>query len=346
MNPLDPQIEEAWYIACQSSELGKQPLKRRILGKSLVLFRDSQGNAGALVDRCIHRGIPLSKGCVKGNHIQCAYHGWEYDAAGHCKRVPALLTDPDVSARKIPAHALIEQQGFVWVYGVADQVPESKPWHFQYIDDPSYLTVVYEVRAPASVHAIAENALDVPHTAFLHAGLFRNDAKRSRISCEVKRYVDRVQCQYIGEDRPEGLVGRILSPSGGEVTHFDRFYLPSIVEVEYSIGPENHIIINGACTPVGENDTRMFSVTALRTRLPGWLIRPFVMPLALRIFEQDRIILGLQTDTTADFGEPTYVSTDVDLVGPHILKLMNRAAKGQLVDANAEPWSTTIEMEV
>ena len=276
MNPLDPQIEEAWYIACQSSELGKQPLKRRILGKSLVLFRDSQGNAGALVDRCIHRGIPLSKGCVKGNHIQCAYHGWEYDAAGHCKRVPALLTDPDVSARKIPAHALIEQQGFVWVYGVADQVPESKPWHFQYIDDPSYLTVVYEVRAPASVHAIAENALDVPHTAFLHAGLFRNDAKRSRISCEVKRYVDRVQCQYIGEDRPEG-----------------------------------------------ENDTRMFSVTALRTRLPGWLIRPFVMPLALRIFEQDRIILGLQTDTTADFGEPTYVSTDVDLVGPHILKLMN-----------------------
>ncbi len=346
MNPLDPQIEAAWYIACQSHELGSEPLKRRVLGKSLVMFRDSQGRAAAIQDRCPHRGVRLSEGCVKGDRIQCPYHGWEFDSAGRCKRVPSLLTEPDVKGRAIPSHPVVEQQGFIWVYGVAGEAPESKPWHFKYIGDPNYLTVVYEVRAPAGVHAIAENALDVPHTAFLHAGLFRNDANRSTIQCEVKRYADWVQCQYIGEDRPEGLVGRILSPSGGEVTHFDRFYLPSIVEVEYSIGTENHIIVNGACTPVDDNDTRMYSVTALRTRLPGWLIRPFVQPIALRIFEQDRIILGDQTDTTAAFGETTYVSTDVDLVGPHILKLMNRAAKGQIGPTDAEPWCTTIEMEV
>ena len=35
---------------------------------------------------------------------------------------------------------------------------------------------------------------------------------------------------------PEGLVARILSPSGGVVTHFDRFILPCITEVEYAIG--------------------------------------------------------------------------------------------------------------
>ena len=44
----------------------------------------------------------------------------------------------------------------------------------------------------------------------------------------------------MGEPRPPGIVGRILSPSGGLVTHFDRFILPSIAQVEYRIGTENH----------------------------------------------------------------------------------------------------------
>jgi len=312
----------------------------------LVLFRDGSGVAAALVDRCPHRGVPLSAGCVRRDHVQCAYHGWEYDSQGRCQRVPSLVGQPDSRGRRVPAHPVVEQQGFVWVYGVAGDRPESAPWRFKYMDDPAYLAVVYEVRAPASVHAVAENALDVPHTAFLHAGLFRKDANRNRIKCEVTRHGDRVECQYIGEPRPEGLVGRVLSPSGGMVTHFDRFYLPSIIEVEYSIGAENHIVINGACTPVGPDDTRMYSVTALRTRLPGWLVRPFVQPVALRIFRQDQVILGLQTQSTRTFGEPSYVSTDVDLVGPHILKLMGRAARGELADERAEPWQTTVEMDV
>ena len=36
---------------------------------------------------------------------------------------------------------------------------------------------------------------------------------------------DRVEAEYLGEPRPEGLAARILSPSGGTVVHFDRFFL-------------------------------------------------------------------------------------------------------------------------
>ncbi len=343
---LHPQIRTAWYILCQTHELRSKPIRRMVLGTPLVLFRDGEGTARALMDRCPHRGVPLSAGRVVGGNLECAYHGWQFAGDGRCKRVPALVGEADVNARCVPDYPVVEQQGFVWVYATPGPMPDSEPFRFRHIGDPNYTIVKYEVSAPAGVHAIAENALDVPHTAFLHGGLFRTDADRNRIRAVIKRWQDRVECEYIGEPRPSGLVGRMLSPSGGVVVHFDRFYLPSIVEVEYRLGDENHVLVNGACTPVDDDTTRLISVTAIRTRVPGWLIRPFVQPVALRIFNQDRTILRMQTETTAQFGESVFVSTDVDTVGPHILKLMRRAERGEPVDPSAEPWSREIEMEI
>ena len=343
---LNPQIRTAWYIGCQDWELKRKPLKRKILGTPLVLFRDADGVAHALLDRCPHRGVALSGGKVINGQLQCPYHGWEFAGDGRCKRVPALVGEPDVDNRCATSFPVVEQQGFVWVYPTAGPMPQSEPWRFKYIDDPDYLIVRYEVRADATVHAVAENALDVPHTAFLHGGLFRNDANRNRIKAVIKRWQDRVECEYVGEPRPSGLVGTLLSPSGGVVTHFDRFYLPSVVEVEYRIGDENHVIVNGACTPVDDTDTRLYSVTALRTRLPGFVVRPFVQPVALQIFGQDKGILKEQTELAAQFGDVAYVSTEVDTVGPHILKLMWRAARGEPIDPDVEPWTKTIEMDI
>ena len=345
-NPFHPEIFEAWYIGCLSSELRNKPLERTILDMPLVLFRDAQGKAVCALDRCPHRGVPLSVGAVVKGRLQCAYHGWEFDGEGRCKRVPALVGEPDAPARCLKTFPVVERQGYVWIYATAGEMPDSEPWHFKYADDPRYSVVRYEVRAPATVHAVAENALDVPHTAFLHGGLFRNDANRNRITARIKRFSDKVECEYIGEPRPSGLVGTLLAPGGGVVKHFDRFYLPSVVEVEYALGDHNHVVVNGFCTPVSANDTRLYSLTCFRVRLaPGWLIRPFVQPVALRIFGQDRWMLKLQTDLTEQLGEASYVSTDIDTVGPHILKLMRRAAKGELQDRE-EPWVHEIEMEI
>src|SRR5690606_10040529 len=138
--------------------------------------------------------------------------------------------------------------------------------------------------------AVAENALDVPHTAFLHGGLFRRADVRNRITAEVRRWSDRAECEYIGEPRPTGLVARILSPSGGVVTHFDRFFLPSIVQVEYRIGDENHFVITAAATPSDDYDTRLYAVAAIRSRIPAFAIKA-LKPLGLRIFSQDAEIL-------------------------------------------------------
>ena len=44
-------ISDAWYVACESHELGKKPLARTVLGTPLALFRDASGAPGALLDR-------------------------------------------------------------------------------------------------------------------------------------------------------------------------------------------------------------------------------------------------------------------------------------------------------
>jgi len=237
-----------------------------------------------------------------------------------------------------------EQQGFVWVWAEANTQPDVDPPTFPYADRPGYLTVRHQLRAEASLHAVAENALDVPHTAFLHGGLFRNDkAQRTRITCVVERTDAGVVCEYKDEPRPEGLVARILSPSGGVVTHFDRFYMPCVVEVEYALGEENHIVNAAALTPVEDHETVLYALVSIRSRIPGWIIRPLVQPLALKIFDQDAKVLAKQTATMKQFGAVQYVSSEVDLLGPHILRLLQRAAARA---KPGEPYTTEIEMEV
>jgi phenylpropionate dioxygenase-like ring-hydroxylating dioxygenase large terminal subunit len=59
----------------------------------LVLFR-SQGRAAALLDRCPHRNVPLSLGRVLADgRLECAYHGWQFDYEGVCRKIPGLANE-------------------------------------------------------------------------------------------------------------------------------------------------------------------------------------------------------------------------------------------------------------
>ena len=187
-----PRVTKAWYILCASGELKRTPLRKFLWDVPIVLFRTASGTAAALLDGCPHRNVPLSQGRVLGDHLQCPYHGWEFSADGVCQHVPGLVSDAPSSTRNARAYAVREQQGFVWVYGEPGVEPEQGPFTFQKADQPGYLTVRHEVSAECSIHAIAENALDVPHTAFLHGGLFRSAKVRNRIQAVVERFHDRV----------------------------------------------------------------------------------------------------------------------------------------------------------
>lgn len=332
------RLPDHWFIACTSDELGRTPIARTVLGVPLALFRDTGGRPAALLDRCPHRNVPLSIGRVAGGLIECRYHGWKFDGGGACREIPGLCGDASGKARRAPAYPTVEQQGYVWVYSTPDVEPVRQPYRFPHLDDAGYTVVRRSLEYESTLHSALENALDVPHTRFLHEGLFRqNDAAKStEIEVVVRRSAEGVEAEYIGEPRPPGIAARILSPSGGVVTHFDRFLLPSIAQVEYRIGTENHILISTAMTPIEDTRTAIHAVVALKMRLPGKLIRPVLEPIAMRIFQQDAEILAEQTKTVKRFGGEQYASTEIDILGNHIWRLLKQTERGDAPVAPSE----------
>ena len=348
------RVRNHWYVAVASDRLKTKPLSRTILDTPLVLFRDDQGTATALLDRCAHRNVPLSLGSVRGGRLVCGYHGWAYDGDGMCRDVPALCGEPTGRARRVQRYPTQERDGFVWVFmapelltargraeqtapaGRAEQpvrevgasVPPVEPFSFPHLDDPAYTTVRYTVDVPATLHATLENILDVPHTAFLHRGLFRADTRRNSLTAVIRRTADRAEARFIGEPRPAGLVGRLMSPGGGEVEHVDRFILPSIAQVEYRLGPRNHVVVTSALTPITDFETRLYAVATFRTLLWDRAMKALLTPIGMAILEQDRRMLRKQTESVRRFGGEQYASTDVDLLGPHIWRLLRQAERG------------------
>ncbi|MBK9262842.1 MAG: aromatic ring-hydroxylating dioxygenase subunit alpha [Polyangiaceae bacterium] len=317
-----------WFIVADSRELGEVPIARTLLGVPLVLFRDGDGKPGALLDRCPHRNVPLSIGEVVEGQLQCPYHGWRFDRKGTCKFVPSLVGGSVNKAQHAPGYAAMESDGFVWVYSTPNEEPTTVPYAFPRLGK-GYTAVRRRVEANSTMHAALENALDVPHTQFLHRGLFRSKPRGIEITAHVTRSHDRVVAEYIGEPRPTGIVARILSPSGGVVTHFDRFILPSIAEVEYKIGTENHFYVSAAMTPVSDFLTHIYAVVSFKVRIfPGWLLAPLLMPLGLKVFAQDAELLALQTRNIQRFGGEQYASTEIDVLGRHIWRLMRQAERG------------------
>lgn len=86
----------------------------RLFGKELVIWRDARGVAHVWEDRCPHRGMKLSFGFVRGDHITCLYHGWRYGASGACRFIPAhpdLAVPPSIKVAVYPSQ---ESGGMVW----------------------------------------------------------------------------------------------------------------------------------------------------------------------------------------------------------------------------------------
>lgn len=336
VQPLD-----YWYIACESGAIGRKPLARTVLGVSLVLFRTRTGQVAAFLDRCPHRNVPLSKGRVLfSGHLQCAYHGWQFDREGECRAVPGLCGELRARGRRAVSFPAVELDGFVWVYMRPDTKPVRRPFRFPLLSDRRYTTVRRKFEVDAPMFHTVENALDVAHTAFLHGGLFRTATKRNEIEAVVRVFGDRVEAEYIGEPRPTGIAARILSPGGGTVQHVDRFFLPCVTQVDYRLGTDSHLLVTAAMVPESDFRTRVYASVSVRTRLPGWVLRPVMEPIGSVIFAQDARVLAAQTKTVRAFGGEQFVSTEIDVMGRHILKLLKAAEQGAQGDVTAEPGTT------
>jgi hypothetical protein len=226
------------------------------------------------------------------------------------------------------------------VWGRANAEPRGEPFRIPLVADPAYVKVVRELTFASTLHAALENALDVPHTAFLHRGRFRGGVT-NEIEAVRRRIPGGLEVEYVGERRGPGETRN--RPDGEVIQHWDRFFLPSVAQVEYR-DRKRHFLVSVLHTPVSDFETRAWFVQCLRLGLPAFFVRRVVGRQVDRVLAQDREILARQTEAIRRFGGEQYMSTDLDLMGPEIWRMLKQAERG--LDAEASEVEARVRLRV
>jgi phenylpropionate dioxygenase-like ring-hydroxylating dioxygenase large terminal subunit len=163
-------LRRFWYPVIPADRLTDAPAPFTLLGTKLVLFRDADGKAAALIDRCCHRTARLSQGWLDGGNIVCPYHGWTYAGDGRCVRIPQRPDGDPGKGIAVEAFRCSERHGVVWV---ALEEPLRDIPELPEYDDPAYRRV-FEFYEPwdAPGLRIMENSFDNAHFAFVHKESF------------------------------------------------------------------------------------------------------------------------------------------------------------------------------
>lgn len=331
-----------WYPACESADLTAAPIAVELMEQPIVLFRDRAGVARALVDRCPHRNAPLSLGRVDDRgHLQCGYHGWCFDGAGACTAVPGLDADPGAANRSVAAHAVAESDGFVWIWGEAGSAPSGSPLALPRLQDAESSRrvgrTIFVCDLESTMHAAIENALDVPHTAFLHGGIFRGRSEPREITAVRRELPNGIEVEYLGE--PIGFGPLTLSSRQTDRTfeHFDRFLLPSTAQIEYAVPGWLRIVNTILHLPMGPFRTRAWFVLDFSSPLPPRAAAAIIKARGRAVLRQDADMLAAQTATIRRFGGERYSSTDLDLLGRGIWRLLRQAERAESDEADRAP---------
>jgi phenylpropionate dioxygenase-like ring-hydroxylating dioxygenase large terminal subunit len=162
-----------WWPVALSADLVGQPLGVHLLDQPLVLWRNAQAEAVAMADRCPHRGAQLSLGQVRGDVIQCPYHGWTFESNGACRAYPSQPGFSPGAASAACAYRAQEHEGLVWVQLQAGQAaPADTAAPTFALPDLSGLPQRRLIYGPFDVATSApravENFLDTSHFAFVH----------------------------------------------------------------------------------------------------------------------------------------------------------------------------------
>ena len=84
--PMGQIMRRHWLPACLIEEVEEpdcDPVKVRLCGKDLVVFRDTNGKLGILDELCPHRRASLAFGRNEECGLRCLYHGWKFDVDGN-----------------------------------------------------------------------------------------------------------------------------------------------------------------------------------------------------------------------------------------------------------------------
>ncbi len=205
-------LRNYWQPVALVEELeGARQVKAvKLLGESLVLFKDEKNRYGLLDRHCAHRGADLVYGRLEHGGLRCAFHGWLYDVAGRCLETPA---EPEGSRMcdKIRQRAfpVVERSGILFAYLGAGEPPAFP--HFDCFVAPDEYTFAFKGYWDCNWLQALEVGIDPAHASYLHRFFEDEDPAASYgrqfrgVPSDSQMPISKVLREY---DRPEIRVER------------------------------------------------------------------------------------------------------------------------------------------
>ncbi|MDJ0951496.1 MAG: aromatic ring-hydroxylating dioxygenase subunit alpha [Alphaproteobacteria bacterium] len=230
-------VRNQWYPAAWEQEVGRDLLARTLLGEKVVLYRTEAGAPVALEDRCCHKFLPLSMGALKGDALQCGYHGMTYDPSGACIRIPGQASIPPMArVRSYPARRHL---GMVWLWmGDPALADEAKLFQLPQYDDPDWtLSCGPYTYVKACYQHITDNLLDPAHVSFVHESTLGSPASED-VPVETRQDGNSViVSRWTYDAKPIPLLEKFADFRGNvDRWQYYYFHAPSIAIVDFGSG--------------------------------------------------------------------------------------------------------------
>ena len=165
-------LRNAWYVAAWDHEVGRQLQPVKVLGEEIVLYRKTDGTPVALENACPHRKLPLSMGRIKGDEVECGYHGLTFDGTGTCTRVPGAEKIPHVAC--VRSYPLVERYGLLWIWmGDAARADPAEIFQVEHWGDPAWgVNRGESMLLECNYLYMTDNLLDPSHVSWVHQSSF------------------------------------------------------------------------------------------------------------------------------------------------------------------------------
>jgi len=286
----EPALENSWHPIAWSKTLTDKPIAATVLNKDVVAFRDKEGNARVMDDRCIHKGIKLSGGRCLSIGIECPYHGWVYNSDGEVVKIPSQVKGDKMPQRRVPAYQTIEREGTIW-FTFADNPYQKEPpdWHFY--RNHSFTTVL---DIDCEYVRLMENLVDNPHAGYIHAGILRGKPS-SFVTATIKETQTGVHIHTRGERARKSWIYKVFGQTDREIYHTEEYIAPNIIRTIFSHQGRTHVSSQFVCVPVSDKKTRVFYRITLDFFCAGLFI-PFLKLMVDKVLRQDRDILEAEAE--------------------------------------------------
>jgi len=290
-------IVNQWYLACLPEELDKQnPLKRKIVGKELVIFRTKNGSVGIIEDRCCHRNVHLSLGYVQNDCIKCAYHGWEYNTKGECVNIPSFPEGEKIpKTAKVQNYHTQKKHNAYWVWIGEEELKDKAeiPPMVEMDDHPRVYNYHY---LNADLQLVAESLIDAYHINHVHRnsiGTFMGNLHGEMVDFNLDVKDSSITGEYIRHN--EGSIWeKLYFGFSKDITTRIGFWFPATSKLDIHF-KKKRMIIYEHFYQVDENTVCMLQITCWKKILMEFPLNLFAKSMMLKksntIVEEDLVFL-------------------------------------------------------